>query len=73
MATVFPLIFHSISEEIPEASRPLITRLYQLWLVLCLTLILNVVACLLVLLSGSSDGGRDLGGSIGYVFVSFAF
>lgn len=63
--SVFPLIFHSINDEIPEASRPLITRLYQLWLVLVLTLILNMVACIFILLAGSSDGGRDLGASIG--------
>ncbi|KAH9996796.1 scamp family-domain-containing protein, partial [Russula vinacea] len=30
----FPLVYHDISEEIPEASRPLITRLYLLWLIL---------------------------------------
>ena len=64
---VFPLIFHSIKDEIPEASRPLITRLYQLWLVLLLTLIINMVACIFILLGGSSDGARDLGGSIGCV------
>ncbi|KAF4576436.1 hypothetical protein EYR36_004413 [Pleurotus pulmonarius] len=69
----FPLIFHSIQDEIPEASRPLVTRLYQLWLVLALTLILNMVACIFVLLAGSSDGGKDLGASIGYlVFISVA-
>ncbi|KAL0946583.1 hypothetical protein HGRIS_012785 [Hohenbuehelia grisea] len=63
----FPLIFHSIQDEIPEASRPLITRIYQLWLVLVATLIVNLVACIFILLSGSSDGGRDLGSSIGYI------
>jgi len=62
---VLPLIFHSIADEIPEASRPLITRLYQLWLVLVATLILNMVACIFILLAGSQDGGRDLGASIG--------
>lgn len=62
---VFPLIFHSIADEIPEASRPLITRLYQLWLVLVLTLIINMVACIFILLSGAEEGGRDLGASIG--------
>jgi hypothetical protein len=65
----FPLIYHSIAEEIPEASRPLITRLYQLWLVLLGTLILNFVACIFILLGGSSDGGRDLGASIGYMLT----
>ncbi|KAG1827212.1 scamp family-domain-containing protein [Suillus subaureus] len=65
----YPLIYHAISEEIPEASRPLITRLYQLWLVLFGTLIINMVACIFLLIAGSSDGGKDLGGSIGYVFI----
>jgi len=61
---VLPLIFHSIQDEIPDASRPLITRLYQLWLVLLLTLIINMVACIFILLAGAADGGRDLGASI---------
>jgi len=67
----YPLIYHSISEEIPEASRSLITRLYQLWLVLLATLLINMVACIFFLVAGSSDGGKDLGGSIGYlIFIS---
>ncbi|KAF5373556.1 hypothetical protein D9758_000597 [Tetrapyrgos nigripes] len=57
------------TEEIPEASRPLVTRLYQLWLVLFATLIINMVACILILIAGSSDGGRDVGASIGYLFM----
>lgn len=63
--SVYPLIYHAISEEIPDASRPLITRLYQLWLVLLGTLIINMVACIFLLIAGSSDGGKDLGASIG--------
>ncbi|KAI6028723.1 scamp family-domain-containing protein [Pisolithus orientalis] len=65
----FPLIFHSIPEEIPEASRPLITRLYQLWLALFAALIVNMIACIFLLVAGSSDGGKDLGGSIGYLLI----
>jgi len=65
----YPLIFHSIPDEIPEPSRPLITRLYQLWLLLLATLVVNFVACLLILISGQSDGGKDLGSSIGYFFT----
>ena len=68
-APVFPLIYHSISDEIPEASRSLINRLYQLWLVLFATLIVNMVACIFFLVAGSSDGGKDLGGSIGHVVL----
>jgi hypothetical protein len=41
------------------------TRLYQLWLVLLATLVINMVACIFLLVAGSSDGGKDLGGSIG--------
>ncbi|KDR81661.1 hypothetical protein GALMADRAFT_239750 [Galerina marginata CBS 339.88] len=63
----FPLIFHSIKDEIPEASRPLITRLFQLWLVLLGTLIINMVACIFILTAGSDGGGSDLGGSLGYL------
>lgn len=63
----YPLIFHSIQEEIPEASRPLITRLYQLWLVLLLALIINMVANIFILTAGG--GGSGLGSSIGYLIV----
>ncbi|KAF9265438.1 scamp-domain-containing protein [Marasmius fiardii PR-910] len=69
LALVFPIIYHDIKEEIPEASRALITRLYQLWLVLFVTLILNMIACIFILVAGSADGGKDVGSSIGYLFI----
>jgi secretory carrier-associated membrane protein len=62
---VFPLIFHSIKDEIPEDHRQLITRLYQLWLVLFGTLVINMIACICILVAGSASGGSDLGASIG--------
>jgi len=65
----FPLIFHSIQDEIPESHRQLITRLYQLWLVLLGTLLINMIACIFILISGSASGGSDLGASIGYLFI----
>ncbi|KAH9050663.1 scamp family-domain-containing protein [Lactarius hengduanensis] len=65
----FPLIYHDIAVEIPEASRPLITRLYLLWLVLAGTLIVNMVACIFVLTSGGSDGIKDLIVSIIFIPV----
>ena len=65
---VFPLVYHDISEEIPEASRPLITRLYLLWLILAGTLVVNMVACVFVLTSGGPDGVSDLIISIMCVF-----
>jgi hypothetical protein len=60
LLVVFPLVYHDISEEIPEASRPLIKRLYLLWLILAGTLIVNMIACIFVLTSGGSDGVKDL-------------
>lgn len=66
----FPLIFHSIPDEIPEPSRPLITRLFQLWLVLAATLVFNLVACIVLVVSGQGDGVRDLSGAITYVEVA---
>ncbi|KAH9951467.1 scamp family-domain-containing protein [Amylocystis lapponica] len=65
----YPLIFHSIKDEIPDTSQPLITRLYQLWLVLVATLIINMVSCIFILTSGNPGGGSDLGSSIGYLIV----
>jgi hypothetical protein len=52
-------------DEIPEASRPLITRLFQLWFVLGATLIFNMVACIVNFAVGAKDSGSDLGSSIG--------
>ena len=66
LPTVYPLIYHSIAEEIPEASRPLITRLFQLWMVLGVTLLFNMVASIINFAVGAKDGGSDLGSSIGY-------
>lgn len=40
------------------------TRLFQLWLVLGVTLIVNLVAIIFVVVSGDGDGVRDLSGAI---------
>jgi SCAMP family len=69
----FPLIYHSIPDEIPEPSRPLINRLFQLWLVLAAALIINLVACIVLVVSGQGDGVRDLSGAITYVEVAARF
>lgn len=45
----------------------MITRLYQLWLVLAATLIINMVACIILFISGASGGGSAFASSIGYV------
>ncbi|KAI0093687.1 scamp family-domain-containing protein [Irpex rosettiformis] len=62
----FPLIFHSIQDEIPEGSRALITRMYQLWMLLAATLILNFVAYLVLLISGAT-------GAVGGFVTSIIF
>lgn len=64
-----PLIFHDIEQEIPSESRIIVLTLYRLWLAFVLTAILNLVACILLLVSGAEDGAKDLGGSIVDVFI----
>lgn len=65
----FPFIRHDIKGDIPEPSQQLMQRLYLLWLILIGTLIINFVACIFILLSGTADGGKDLGASIVYLIV----
>jgi hypothetical protein len=64
-----PLLFHDIDEEIPATSRQIVSTLYRLWLLLVLTITLNLVACILLLVTGAEDGGKDLGGSIVDLFI----
>ena len=44
--------------------------MFQLWLLLLGTLVVNLIACIFILLGGSSDGGRDVGASAMYVLSS---
>jgi hypothetical protein len=53
---VFPLIRHQIS-DLPDQNQRTMKALYTQWLALIVTLIVNLVACILLLLAGSSDGG----------------
>lgn len=66
-SSVYPVIHHDIASSIPEPSQALVTRLYQLWLALAATLLLNLVACVLLLISGEQDGGKDMIGAAVYV------
>ncbi|GAA5978021.1 hypothetical protein JCM21900_005574 [Sporobolomyces salmonicolor] len=63
----WPLIFHDIEQEIPEQHRATVLTLYRVWMFLILTLIVNLVAAILLLVSGASNGGADLGAAIMYV------
>jgi len=65
----WPFMYHDISAEIPSESQPIVLTLYRLWLLLIITLIINVVACILLLVSGTPDGGKDVGAGIMYLPV----
>ncbi len=43
--------------------------LYKLWLLLVLALIVNMVACIFLLLEGASDGGKDMISGVVYLPV----
>ncbi|GAA6037097.1 hypothetical protein JCM8097_008730 [Rhodosporidiobolus ruineniae] len=65
----FPLLFHDIDQEIPEPHRPTVLTLYRVWMFLVLTLVVNLVGGVLLLVSGASNGGADLGAAIMYLPV----
>ncbi|GJN88594.1 hypothetical protein Rhopal_001560-T1 [Rhodotorula paludigena] len=56
----FPLLFHSIEDEIPQAHQATVLTLYRIWMFLVLTLIINLVGAVLLLVSGSSNGGAGI-------------
>lgn len=60
----YPLLYHDIEAEIPSESRSIVLTLYRIWLLLLLVILLNLVACILLLVSGAKDGGKDLGGAL---------
>ncbi|GAA6009103.1 hypothetical protein JCM10207_004094 [Rhodosporidiobolus poonsookiae] len=65
----FPLLFHDIDQEIPEQHRATVLTLYRIWMFLVLVLLVNLVGGVLLLVSGASNGGADLGAAIMYVPV----
>ncbi|EST05034.1 hypothetical protein PSEUBRA_005842 [Kalmanozyma brasiliensis GHG001] len=65
----YPLIYHDIQAEIPPDSQPIMQGLYKLWLLLVLALIVNMVACIFLLLEGASDGGKDMISGVVYLPV----
>ncbi|GAA5957581.1 hypothetical protein JCM3765_001444 [Sporobolomyces pararoseus] len=65
----WPLIYHDINEEVPEQHRATVLTLFRIWLFLIVTLVVNLVAAILLLISGASNGGADLGAAIMYVPV----
>lgn len=65
----YPLIYHDIEAEIPPDSQPIMQNLYKLWLLLVATLVVNMVACIFLLIQGASDGGKDMISGIVYLPV----
>lgn len=67
------MIYHDISAEIPPDAQPIISNLYRLWLLLVVTLIINMVATIFLLIQGANDGGKDMISGIVYVPVISIF
>ncbi|KAK4698353.1 secretory carrier-associated membrane protein, partial [Phenoliferia sp. Uapishka_3] len=65
----FPILFHDIEVDIPEAHRPTVLTLYRIWMLLIIVLIVNLVSAILLLISGANNGGADLGAAIMYLPV----
>ncbi|CAO1620955.1 unnamed protein product [Jaminaea pallidilutea] len=63
----YPLIYHDIQAEIPSQYQQVVHHLYILWLIFVGTLIINVVACVFLLVQGSSDGIKDMIAAIVYL------
>lgn len=67
---VYPLIYHDIAAEIPPGDlQTAMTHLYWIWLLLVGTLVVNVVACVFLLIQGSQDGIKDMISGIVYLPV----
>ncbi|KAK0549198.1 hypothetical protein OC845_003242 [Tilletia horrida] len=63
----YPFIYHDIEAEIPPDSRPVVATVYKLWLLLVVALIINLVACVFLLIQGANDGGKDMISGIVYL------
>ncbi|KAI9637689.1 scamp family-domain-containing protein [Dioszegia hungarica] len=64
----FPFIHHDLT-LLPSEHKTVGKFLYTQWLALAVTLILNLVGCILLLISGAAEGGADMGASVMYVPV----
>lgn len=49
-----PCFYQNFDEDIPVDHRTLVRRIYHLWLFYCLTLVVNIVACLAWWIAGGS-------------------
>ncbi|KND03021.1 uncharacterized protein SPPG_02092 [Spizellomyces punctatus DAOM BR117] len=68
----YPLFYHDIDVEIPEANRKTVLQIYRLWLATMVLLIWNMISCLMLLVShprNMNNVASDFGVSLVYVFV----
>ncbi|KAE8259506.1 hypothetical protein A4X13_0g972 [Tilletia indica] len=65
----YPMLYHDIDAEIPPDSRPLVATVFKLWLLLVLSLIVNLVATVFLLVQSAPDGGKDMISGIVYLPV----
>ncbi|KAJ1739126.1 hypothetical protein LPJ78_005224 [Coemansia sp. RSA 989] len=69
---VYPIMYHAIDVEVPIGDRGTVRTLFYLWLALEGMLVLNSVACLVVLVSNAEDvsnAGASFGSSFVYLFT----
>ncbi|EIW68384.1 hypothetical protein M231_00294 [Tremella mesenterica] len=64
----FPFLHHDIT-TMPTEHQTVGKLLYAQWLELIVTLVINLVGCILLLISGSLEGGADVGAAGGYLPV----
>ncbi|CAD6583631.1 MAG: hypothetical protein TREMPRED_003607, partial [Tremellales sp. Tagirdzhanova-0007] len=62
----FPFVHHDIS-TLPPIHQTVTKLLYFQWLALVVTLVINLLGCIFLLVSGSSEGGADTAAAGGYL------
>ena len=65
----YPITYHSIKDDIPPESRRTVLTLYYSWMFTIVCYVVNMAACLCILIAGSSGGAADFGYSIMYVVL----
>jgi hypothetical protein len=65
-----PCIYHSIRDEIEVPLQGMVRTLYYSWYLVCACVVLNTIACLLLLTSAAAQtAGSDFGWSILYLLL----
>ncbi|KAJ2772517.1 hypothetical protein IWQ57_001733, partial [Coemansia nantahalensis] len=65
---LYPVMYHAIDVEVPAGDRGTVRTLFYLWLALEAMLVLNCVACLVVMIANAKDVSNS-GASFGSSFV----